>query len=85
MRARITYQVNKYLFIRAIGEYNSYRESIKTDFLASFTYIPGTVFHIGYGSLYENKTWNGTDYIEGDRITEMKRGFFAKISYLFRQ
>ena len=62
-RGRMTYQLNKYLFFRGILEYDNYRESIKTDFLASFTYIPGTVFHIGYGSLYENKKWNGTEYL----------------------
>lgn len=83
-RGRITLQLNKYLFIRSIAEYNSYRESLKTDFLASFTYIPGTVFHIGYGSLYEYKKWDGADYIEGNNFLEMKRGFFAKVSYLFR-
>ena len=84
VRGRITYQLNKYLFIRSIIEYNDYRKSINSDFLASFTYIPGTVFHIGYGSLNEYKTWDGVEYVDSKRITEMKRGFFVKISYLFR-
>jgi hypothetical protein len=84
LRGRVTYQVNKYLFFRAISEYNSYRKSVTTDFLGSFTYIPGTVFHIGYGSLFEQKEWNGTDYIESTNYKEMKRGLFVKISYLFR-
>jgi hypothetical protein len=84
LRGKVTYQVNKYLFFRAISEYNSYRESVTTDFLASFTYIPGTVFHIGYGSLFEKKEWNGSDYAESDHLMEMKRGLFIKISYLFR-
>jgi hypothetical protein len=83
-RGRVTWQLNKYLFFRSIVEYNDYRRSLSTDFLASFTYIPGTVFHIGYGFLSEYKTWNGTEYIEYDRLKEMKRGFFVKISYLFR-
>lgn len=83
-RGKLTWQVNKYLFFRGILEYNDYRESLKTDFLASFTYIPGTVFHIGYGSFYERKEWDGSDYIAGSRLMEMKRGFFVKISYLFR-
>lgn len=39
-RGRITYQLNKYLFLRGIVEYNDYRKSMLTDFLASFTYIP---------------------------------------------
>jgi hypothetical protein len=38
-RGRITYQVNKYLFFRGILEYNDYRKSLTTDFLASFTYM----------------------------------------------
>ncbi|MBA7575171.1 hypothetical protein ES708_16992 [subsurface metagenome] len=83
-RGRITYQINKYLFLRGILEYNDFRKSLITDFLASFTYIPGTVFHIGYGSLYEQKEWDGSDYIQSDKLMEMKRGFLLKISYLFR-
>ncbi|MCU0456925.1 MAG: carbohydrate binding family 9 domain-containing protein [Bacteroidales bacterium] len=83
-RLKVTYQANKYLYFRGILEYNDFRESLSTDFLASFTYIPGTVFHIGYGFLSEHREWNGTDYIESDRLHEMKRGFFVKISYMFR-
>jgi hypothetical protein len=84
LRGRITWQLNKYLFLRSIVEYNDYRRSVNTDFLASFTYIPGTVFHIGYGFLSEYRAWNGVDYTESDHLNEMKRGFFVKISYLFR-
>lgn len=83
-RGRVTFQLNKYLFFRGILEYDNFRNSLKTDFLASFTYIPGTVFHVGYGNLYESKKWNGTEYLESDRLREMKRGFFVKLSYLFR-
>jgi hypothetical protein len=83
-RGRMTYQLNKYLFFRGIVEYDNFRNSLKTDFLASFTYIPGTVFHIGYGNLYESKKWNGTEYFDSDRLRETKRGFFVKLSYLFR-
>ncbi|MCU0459670.1 MAG: carbohydrate binding family 9 domain-containing protein [Bacteroidales bacterium] len=84
LRGRVTWQLNRYLFLRSIVEYNDYRKSVSTDFLASFTYIPGTVFHIGYGFLSEYRTWNGMNYIEGERLTAMKRGFFVKLSYLFR-
>lgn len=84
VRGRITWQLNKYLFFRSIVEYNDYRRSFNTDFLASFTYIPGTVFHIGYGFLSEYKTWNGFEYTESEHLNEMKRGLFLKLSYLFR-
>ena len=84
IRSKNTYQFNKYLFFRAIVEYNTYEKDLITDFLASFTYIPGTVVHIGYGSLYERRMWNGQLYIEGTDLQETKRGFFFKASYLWR-
>jgi hypothetical protein len=85
-RARVTYQMNKYLFFRGIVEYNKYRRRMLTDFLASFTYIPGTVAHAGYGSLYERMEWDNTrsSYVNSDRFMESQRGFFFKMSYRWR-
>ena len=83
-RAKLTYQVNKYLFFRGIVEYNDYREDLLTDFLASFTYIPGTVVHIGYGSFYEKLKWEQGHYRPSNAFLETKRGFFFKTSYLWR-
>ncbi len=80
----ITYQANKYLFGRAIAEYNNYRKELLTDFLISFTYIPGTVLHVGYGSIYDRLGWDGTAYQDTDSFMEMKRGLFVKASYLHR-
>jgi hypothetical protein len=86
VRSLNTYQVNKYLFFRAIAEYNSFYRELMTDFLASFTYIPGTVLHVGYGSLYDRTEWDAEarTYVRSDRFLEMKRGFFFKASYLWR-
>ena len=84
VRFRNTYQVNRYLFFRAIVEYNSFYEELMTDFLASFTYIPGTVVHIGYGSLYNTTKWEDDHYVDSDRFLEIKRGLFFKASYLWR-
>ena len=83
-RGRMTYQMNRYLFFRGIVEYNTYREELLTDFLASFTYIPGTVVHFGYGSLYEKIRWESGDYVPADQFLQTKRGFFFKTSYLWR-
>ncbi len=80
----MTYQVNWYLFFRGILEYNDYRTELLTDFLASFTYIPGTVIHIGYGSLYDRIRWENGEYVDSDRFLEAKRAFFFKTSYLWR-
>ncbi len=84
IRSKNTYQANKYLFFRAIVEYNSFRKRLMTDLLASFTYIPGTVIHIGYGSLYEKIKWEDGGYRDADQFLETKRGFFFKASYLWR-
>ncbi len=84
VRGRATYQVNKYLFFRAIVEHNSFRKRLTSDLLASFTYIPGTVVHIGYGSAYERIAWQDGAYVGADRFLEARRGFFFKASYLWR-
>jgi hypothetical protein len=84
IRSFNTYQVSKYLFLRAIAEYNLYYKRFTVDTLVSFTYIPGTVIYAGYGSAFERVRWNGSDYEESDRFLETKRGFFFKVSYLWR-
>jgi hypothetical protein len=83
-RGRSTYQVNKFLFFRVIAEYNAYHETLTTDFLTSFTYIPGTVVHLGYGSFYEKLEWEEPNYVPTDRLKEMRRGIFFKASYNWR-
>ncbi len=83
-RGRLTYQLNKYLFFRGILEYNTFKEELLSDFLASFTYIPGTVIQFGYGTLHARLEWDGMEYRPSDRFLEMKRGIFFKASYLWR-
>jgi len=84
LRPRIAFQPNAYLTFRGIVEYNTFRKSLLTDFLVSFQYVPGTVIHLGYGSLYEKIQWEDGSYIPANRFLETKRGIFFKISYLWR-
>jgi len=84
VRSHNTFQINKYFFLRAIAEYNTYYKRWTVDTLASFTYIPGTVVYVGYGSAFERVRWDGEEYITGDKYVETKRGFFFKVSYLWR-
>lgn len=83
--SKTTYQFNKYFFMRAVIQYDSYEKRFLTDLLGSFTLIPGTVLHIGYGGLYEKRGWENNDWVyrTGDMLN-VKRSFFAKISYLWR-
>jgi len=84
IRSRNVFQLSKYLFFRGILEYNSFHKNLMTDMLASFTYIPGTVIHVGYGSLYEKLRWADGAYRPADDYLETRRGFFFKASYLWR-
>jgi hypothetical protein len=83
--SKTTYQFNKYFFLRAIFQYDTYEKRLLTDLLASFTLIPGTVFHVGYGGLDEKRRWmdDHWQYYEGP-MYNIRRGFFLKLSYLWR-
>lgn len=73
-----TYQFNRYFFVRGALRYNNNSHVLITDFLASLTLIPGSVVHLGYGSLYDDRIRdNGT-------LLNSKNSLFFKISYLLR-
>ena len=84
LRNQTVYHINKHIYFRGIFEYNFFLKRFNADFLASFTYIPGTVLYLGYGSVYDKIRWNGTAYEQSDRFITSKRGFFIKASYLWR-
>jgi hypothetical protein len=56
--------------------------------LASYELVPGTVFHAGYGSLYEQRpVLNGQllpNVSSTGRYLTVNRGLFFKASYLHR-
>lgn len=85
-RFKCTYQMNQYLFLRGILQYNNRYKQLLTDGLVSFTYIPGTVIYGGYGSLYQKIAWdeNRGNYGASPDFLEVKRGFFFKTSYMWR-
>ena len=73
---RNTYQFNPRFLLRAIVQYDSSRERVLGDFLASYELSPGTVVHAGYGTLLEGANAPSYD------VTA--RAFFFKASYLVR-
>ncbi|NIM15782.1 MAG: hypothetical protein GTO45_27590 [Candidatus Aminicenantes bacterium] len=79
------YQFNRYFFIRGAVRYDSFQKKLLTDLLASFTLIPGTVLHLGYGSLYESREWQNNQWIPGQGdLINVRNGLFFKISYLWQ-
>jgi hypothetical protein len=85
LNLRSTYQFSKHLFVRGIVRYDSDRRQVLTDVLGSFELLPGTVAYVGYGSLVEDRLWDGAQLLEepGDYLTT-RRGFFFKASYIHR-
>jgi len=83
---RTTYQFNKSWFVRATLRYDSYRQRVLTDFLVSYTYIPGTVMFMGYGSLVQRQDWDDGEWRSGDGSwLTAQRGLFIKLSYLWQK
>lgn len=82
---RATYQFNRHVLVRLIEQYDSSRHRLLTDLLASYEFVPGTVLHAGYGSLYEKRDFVGGQLLpnRGDYMT-VNRGLFFKASYLQR-
>jgi hypothetical protein len=78
------YQFSENLFLRGILRYDSSQDIILTDLLASFTLIPGTVAHIGYGSLHNDLEWSDGRWNRNSEFSEfyqMRQSIFFKASY----
>lgn len=85
--SKTTYQFDEHLFARAIIQWDSYREILLTDFLLSYTLVPGTVIHLGYGSLYEKTSWSGDSWVSGllkNEYFQTTQSLFFKVSYLLQ-
>jgi hypothetical protein len=71
--------------VRLIEQYDSSNNRLLTDFLASYEFVPGTVLHGGYGSLYEKRVFEGERLLpEGGDYMTVSRGLFFKASYRYR-
>jgi hypothetical protein len=78
VNTRTTYQFNKHFLVRLLEQFDSSSHRLLTDLLGSYEFVPGTVFHAGYGSLYEKQTTVANNYLT------VSRGLFFKASYLHR-
>ena len=85
LNTQAIYQFNSLFFLRATARMDTWRKTLLTDYLASFTYIPGTVIFLGYGQIYDKAEWENEQWqIRGHRYETMQRGLFFKVSYLWR-
>jgi hypothetical protein len=85
LNTRTSFQFDRRFFLRAIVRYDSSRHTVLTDLLASYELRPGTVAYAGYGSLIEQREWDGTGWTSGvGRYRTAERGLFFKASYIHR-
>jgi hypothetical protein len=84
---RSTYQFDKHFLVRLLAQFDSSAHRLLTDLLASYEFVPGTVFHAGYGSLYEKRVGQPGTLVPNDfgqKYLAVNRGLFFKASYLRR-
>ncbi|HEX6162685.1 MAG TPA: DUF5916 domain-containing protein [Vicinamibacterales bacterium] len=90
LNSKTTYQFDKHFLVRFLAQYDSDSRRLLTDLLASYELVPGTVFHAGYGSLYERNPRevfpnNASSPVRlEERFRATNRGLFFKASYLRR-
>jgi hypothetical protein len=87
LNLKTTYQFNKHFLVRLLEQFDSSANRLLSDLLASYEFVPGTVFHAGYGSLYEKREVEAGALVPnsttGNYLT-VNRGLFFKASYLHR-
>ena len=87
VNSRTTYQFDKHFLLRILARYDNSQDRVLADFLASYEFVPGTVFHVGYGALHQQRA-DAHGFLvpveEGERYLTVNRGLFLKASYLKR-
>jgi hypothetical protein len=87
VNSRTTYQFNRNFLVRFLAQYDSSVRRVLTDALASYELVAGTVFHAGYGSLYERRIGENNAFVpvdRGQKYLSVNRGLFFKASYVHR-
>jgi hypothetical protein len=85
VNTRTTYQFNKHFLARFLAQYDSSEKRVLTDLLASYELVAGTVFHVGYGSLYQKDAqFFEEPFNQSNNYLMVNRGLFLKASYLRR-
>jgi hypothetical protein len=86
VNSKTTYQFSKHFLVRLLEQFDSSANQLLTDLLGSYEFVPGTVFHAGYGSLYERPRALSAGIVNplGTEYLLVNRGLFFKASYLHR-
>ena len=82
LRTRASYQFTRELFLRLVGQYNSFADRLSVEPLITYKINPFTAVYLGSTHAYEelpNPRRNTVDF------TQAERQFFAKFQYLFQR
>lgn len=82
---RSTYQFTKATFARAIFDYNTLNQRLRSQLLFGWTPSPGTSFYAGYN---DDMNYDSPNPFTGQLTPGFRRNgrtFFVKMSYLFRK
>ncbi|MCH7549089.1 MAG: carbohydrate binding family 9 domain-containing protein [Candidatus Krumholzibacteriota bacterium] len=83
-RLRLTYQFTPRLFVRAIGEYIDWDNTITLDPLLSYKINPFTVFFVGSSHAFHDFRDDPAALVDERGYRQTSRVFFVKFQYLFR-
>jgi hypothetical protein len=85
INSKSVYQFDKHFLVRLLEQFDSSSHTLLSDLLGSYEFVPGTVFHAGYGSVYEQRDFEDGKLVPnfGNYLT-VSRGLFIKASYLHR-
>jgi len=86
VNTQTTYQFDRHFRVRLLEQFDSSQRRLLTDLLGLYEVVPGTVFHAGYGSLYEKRRAQdpAAPGSLNDRYRTVTRGLFFKASYAKR-
>jgi len=81
----MTWQLSRHFALRMIGEQVKYENygDFEFNFLFSYTPSPGTVIYLGYNDYQQMQPGFKNGWLFKD-YRRVQRGFFMKLSYLFR-
>lgn len=85
VNSKSVYQFDKHFLVRLLEQFDSSNHTLLSDLLASYEFVPGTVFHAGYGSVYEQRDFEGGRFVpDAGNYLAVSRGLFIKASFLHR-
>jgi opacity protein-like surface antigen len=83
--ARATYQFTRFVYARAIVDYDTLSAGVRGQYLFGWTPNPGTALYIGYNDDSNFRGYNRFTNAREQGFKLYERTFFIKMSYLFRK